>query len=820
MRILQVVHGFPPNEWAGTELVTLQLSQTLRERGHDVTVLTRVYDTHETDGSLRETRYENVSVLQLVNNYTTNSTFRLLYDNPLFNQPFLRVLDQVQPDVVHFQHALHLSVSFLRLAAALKYPTVLSLHDFFFACHRIQLINAQQQLCPGPDQGERCVLCLHGQASSDEARVRFRDMAQVLQTPDRILTPSAFLAEKMLTYFPLLQDRLQVLPLGVRAVLGGTRAITQGEEQSPLRLLYVGTLAPHKGAHVLLEAIRGLANGTVEVSLYGFAGEPWQTYVERLHETAKDLTVKFCGVYAHEQLGDILANHDVLIMPMIWEETFSLVTREALLAGVPVVAARRGALPEVVQDHINGLLFEPESAVDLRRCIQKLVTERGLLEKLRTAETAIKTPETYAQEIEDCYLGVMNARPVKESTTQSKGTTDEVRAPQYAGMHTPPVKVSVCIPTYNGSTFLAESINSVLSQSFQDFELVIVDDRSTDATLDIARSFSDPRIVVHQNDRQLGIPGNWNQCLALAKGEYLCIFHQDDRMWPENLLRKVQCIESDKEITLVHSAIEPLVEAHAPAFSSAWLERADHDFVVDGLQYFRKLLLSGNCICAPAVLTRRQLLQELGGFDESLHFTPDYAMWMRLCLNGRIAFIHQPLLGYRWHGQNASHAFRFERGLEETLSAAEKALQYYVEQTGDEAEGMILREALGAVTQSRRWMVELDRSKEWLEEQWKNWQRIAKEREEIIQEQRVWITDLEKGKGWLEEQWKNWQTTAEDQAQILQEYEARIATLASEVEEQQHLHEYKQMLLSHWWIHLGVRLKTLKPFDPKPSRKD
>ena len=133
--------------------------------------------------------------------------------------------------------------------------------------------------------------------------------------------------------------------------------------RTPLRLLYSGMLFPPKGAHILVEALRGLPVGTVEVSLYGAVLPYWQPYVDQLRRQATDLPVRFCGVYRHEQFAEILSAHDVLIMPMVCEETFSLVVREALTVGLPVVAARRGALPAVIEDEVNGLLFEPENAV-------------------------------------------------------------------------------------------------------------------------------------------------------------------------------------------------------------------------------------------------------------------------------------------------------------------------------------------------------------------------------------------------------------------------------------------------------------------------
>jgi glycosyltransferase involved in cell wall biosynthesis len=400
MRILQVVHAFPPQAWAGTELVTLHLAQALRARDHQVTVFTRIEDPEAEEFSLREEQVEGLEVVQVVNNLIHTTAFRLYYDNSFFDELFVRLLDRLRPDIVHFQHLAHLSVGLLSLTAALGYPTVLSLHDFFFPCHLIQLIDTQTRLCPGPERGERCVSCLEGFSTPEEIRRRFSYMEQALQAPDIVISPSAFLAEKMCGYFPFLQERLRVLPLGMKPVPRQGRDRQPG---APLRILYVGILLPHKGAHVLIDAVKGLPAEAIEISLYGATLPFWQSYVDRLQEEARNLPVRFCGVYSHEQLGSILAGHDVLVMPMIWEETFSILTREALMAGVPVVAARRGALPEVVQDGVNGLLFEAENAADLRRCLARLLAEPKLVNRLRSVPLTVKTTEEYAGEVEEVY---------------------------------------------------------------------------------------------------------------------------------------------------------------------------------------------------------------------------------------------------------------------------------------------------------------------------------------------------------------------------------------------------------------------------------
>ena len=340
------------------------------------------------------------------------------------------------------------------------------------------------------------------------------------------------------------------------------------------------------------------------------------------------------------------------------------------------------------------------------------------------------------------------------------------------------MKVSVAIPAYNGEAYISEAIQSVLNQSFRDFELLVVDDCSTDKTLEIAQSFSDPRLRVTRNDERKGLPGNWNRCLALSRGEFICIFHQDDVMAPENLERKVRLLSADSGLGLVHSSAELMTEASAPSAPVDWIEKSYEDFQVEGLQYFFKLLFQGNIICAPTVVARRQLLLDLGGFDEELSFTSDYEMWLKVCVGSRIAFLSQPLVRYRWHAKNASHDFRFEKGAEQSLQAARRALTFYLTQTGRSEEGPILKEALAGIGKVKLWAAGLTR----LEDENVNLEERLKAHETHIKEQKAWIDELEKGKTWLAEEIQRWRKTSEEQAIWIDELEKGKTWLAEEMQ--------------------------------------
>ena len=387
MRILQVVHGYPPERWGGAELVTATLVQALARRDHAVTVFARTADATAEEFSVREDApdTDGVRVVRVVNNLGHASQFRLEYDHPFLDEAFHRVLTDSRPDVVHVQHVIHLSGSVLQASAQLGYPVVLSLHDFFFACARIHLVDNHRRLCPGPDRGERCVACLQAETTAEEARRRFLYFEQLLHIPQQVIVPSRFLAERMQEIFPFLEPRLQIIAPGI--VPPEQIQPEDRKHREPIRVLSIGALVPHKGPHLLIQAMRGLPTDSFAVSLYGERAAAWSTYADQLETDAADLPIRFCGTYAQDELSAILARHDALVVSSLCEETFSLVTREALQAGLPVIAARRGALPEVIRDGVNGLLFEAENADDLRRCLERLRTDTRLREQLTPAST-------------------------------------------------------------------------------------------------------------------------------------------------------------------------------------------------------------------------------------------------------------------------------------------------------------------------------------------------------------------------------------------------------------------------------------------------
>lgn len=220
--------------------------------------------------------------------------------------------------------------------------------------------------------------------------------------------------------------------------------------------------------------------------------------------------------------------------------------------------------------------------------------------------------------------------------------------------------VSISIPSRNGAKHLRESIESVLAQTFTDFELVLIDDFSSDETWTIAQEYvrRDGRVSVVRNNKTLGLVGNFNACIEHGKGRYLCIWHQDDVMMPQNIERKIALLEANPQVGFVHSNIL-MIDAQGGVLSEHWEIESKRDYIVPGREFFLKMIEPGkNYVCCPSVVARRECYEKLGNFRSELYFTCDWEMWMRLALYYDVGCLGAPLVQFRRHTD--SESFKIE----------------------------------------------------------------------------------------------------------------------------------------------------------------
>ncbi len=194
--------------------------------------------------------------------------------------------------------------------------------------------------------------------------------------------------------------------------------------------------------------------------------------------------------------------------------------------------------------------------------------------------------------------------------------------------------VTIVLSTYNGERYIRESIDSCLSQTYGNFELIVVNDGSTDRTSEILAGYSDPRIRVIQHETNKKLPAALNTGFRASRGEYLTLTSDDNRYAPNALSVLVEALQSRPQVGLVYSGYR-LIDEHGNFIRNVLAEPPE--------------LLNRKCVVGASFLFRRQVYQVIGDFNEELFGIEDYEYWLRIAQRFRIEAIDDILYDYRVH---------------------------------------------------------------------------------------------------------------------------------------------------------------------------
>jgi glycosyltransferase involved in cell wall biosynthesis len=241
---------------------------------------------------------------------------------------------------------------------------------------------------------------------------------------------------------------------------------------------------------------------------------------------------------------------------------------------------------------------------------------------------------------------------------------------------TPKPKVSVIVPNYNHARFLPQRLDSVLGQTFQDFELILLDDCSTDDSRSILSKYADdPRVRIEFNEKNSGSPfKQWNKGVRLARGEYVWIAESDDYADERLLERLVAVLDADPTVMFAYCRSWRVTEDDQKNGFGDWYldyldpQRWTADFIADGAEECRNYFVYSNPVPnASAVVFRRACYERVGGPDETLRLCGDWKLWAAMALQGRIAYLGEPLNYHRSHDASVR-----SKSLQGRLDVAEK----------------------------------------------------------------------------------------------------------------------------------------------------
>ena len=455
MRVLLIAHGFPPAARGGAEIYAAHHAAGLA-RQDEVLVFARENDTARAELAVRTEARDGYRVVFVNNTFLDPRSFADSYEHPRLAAVFRDVVDDFQPEVAHVHHLTCLSTHLVYELARRDVPQVFTLHDYWFLCHRGQLLDLRFERCQGPGL-DGCATCipaaaglspsryrlasvvrrlerqlpaavrtvvsgwLRGAAGESDAaaarqlsRDRARHMRAVLARADRLLVPSHHLRRRYVEN-GIADSRFVLSRYGFER---GVFLPRHAGPETPFRIGFIGTLMVSKAPHLLLRAAERLPTEDVRVHLFGevadYHGDP--SYRRQLEPLLARTNVVVHGAVPHERIAEAFDAIDLLVVPSIWEENSPLIIQEAFLAGVPVVAARLGGIPELIGEGAGGLLFAPGSVDDLARVLTRCVTEPGLMEALRLRIPDVRSIDAAVEESRAIYEALLLARDGRRQT--------------------------------------------------------------------------------------------------------------------------------------------------------------------------------------------------------------------------------------------------------------------------------------------------------------------------------------------------------------------------------------------------------------------
>ena len=445
MKILFVVHQFLPRHLAGAEVYTHHLAHGLQRRGHDVQLFFTEIRSDRPQYEMRQGVYDGIPYFEAVHNHIF-PTFEHSYRDRDMERLFDRVLDAVQPDLVHLQHLHFHSIGYIDQIKQRGLPVVYTLHEYLLLCLRDGLLlRPQNVLCRQPEP-HACATCavtpprkptpaagisrldrraraarhfprlarlaarLRGLVATNGTDAgldaylpaviaRQQEIKQRLAVVDLFLAPSQFLRQKFIDAEMIDARRICFSPYGIeRNAAANPARVRNGR----LRVGFIGTVMAHKGVHLLLEALRGIESEQIECRIYGDL-DVAPKYTQQLVRAGIPPQVRLLGRLEQPDLPTALAELDLLVVPSVWYENAPLTIQEATSAGVPVLTADQGGMVELITEGISGLNFRIGDAEDLREKLLRCLREPALLASLRSVSANIRSIDEDADLMEERY---------------------------------------------------------------------------------------------------------------------------------------------------------------------------------------------------------------------------------------------------------------------------------------------------------------------------------------------------------------------------------------------------------------------------------
>ena len=422
MRIFHIVHQYVPEHVGGTELYTQTLAQHQIATGHSVAVFyPSIADENPSETAIIDERGVRLYGVPM-GRRSRSQVFLDTFAKKKLTTHFKTILAAENPDIIHIQHLMGLPIGLVNQIIAAHIPYVVTLHDYWYGCANGQLItNTDNTLCTGPDKlylnCGRCALARAGQAGKTwfspgiAPLMAYRNgrLRHILRHAQAVIPPTRFVQN---TYqgmgFSI--DNFHHVPHGIELPQQKIKAVLAKKAAAPARdglhIGYIGSLGWQKGIHVLIAAVNQLPTENVTLTIYGSL-DTFPDYVTQLRQMVRHPGITFAGRVSRDDVWAAIAECDVMVMPTLWYEASPLTIDEVFAVQVPLIASRVGALPEKIEDRVNGRFFPPGDSATLAQILLEYYQDKSHLHHLKAGIKPVRTIKKHLQDIETIYTQII-----------------------------------------------------------------------------------------------------------------------------------------------------------------------------------------------------------------------------------------------------------------------------------------------------------------------------------------------------------------------------------------------------------------------------
>lgn len=420
MHILKIIHGYPPNYNAGSEVYSQSICNELSKQ-HKVSVFTREENPYYPDFSIRhKNEHANLDFY-----FANNPQGKDGYRHQQLDENFAKLIAEIKPDIAHIGHLNHLTTGLIDELNKQHIPIVFTLHDFWLMCPRGQFITRSigkednYQLC-NKQQDYKCASDCYRVYFSGKEEDETQDMENwsnwihrrmietkaIIDKVNLFIAPSNYLRNRFINDFALPENKIIYLDYGFP-----TEYLTQTEkwkEKTNFTFGYIGTHIVSKGVNQLIEAFSDIEE-PASLKIYGRDNGQSTNALKVLASKSKN-KIEFAGEYINHNLAnEVFSTIDCIVVPSIWAENSPLVIHEAQSCKVPVITADFGGMKEYVQHKVNGLLFQHRNISSMKEQLRYAIANPELMKQygekgyLFTKDGSVMTIEDHCKQLVKIY---------------------------------------------------------------------------------------------------------------------------------------------------------------------------------------------------------------------------------------------------------------------------------------------------------------------------------------------------------------------------------------------------------------------------------